>query len=564
MFVCKQAQYIQQNNTITQGETLKFTELGIIAPILKALEKQNYSEPTPIQQKAIVPILQGRDILGSAQTGTGKTAAFAVPTLQRLSDSRPHGSHGHRKIRSLILTPTRELALQIYESFLAYGHYTGLRACVVFGGVSQKPQEHSLKKGVDILVATPGRLFDLMNQGLVNLSNVEILTLDEADRMLDMGFIRDVKKIIVKTPKVKQTLLFSATMPPEIAAMSKSMLNDPVRISIAPETPAVEAIEQSVYFVDRNNKRKLLLHLLKDPAIVSLLVFTRTKHGADRVARDLTKHKVKAQAIHGDKSQGARQMALANFKNKKTRVLVATDIAARGLDIEDLSHVINFDLPNIAETYVHRIGRTGRAGKEGISISFCDFDEIKLLMEIEKLIDKKVTEISDHPYPMLVLAPRQKPVQQQHTPRQNQGRSQRSGNRQGGTNSSGSGKSSYGRNRQQSASKTSTSTSSSSGRNRSQSASSTSTGTSSNSGGNRPQSSSSTSTGSSSSSGRYDRGSSPRTSSSSKGRTGRYSSDSAPKVPAAAKANPGKYKPKSDSASASGNSDKKKYWVDPK
>ncbi|MBT3319444.1 MAG: DEAD/DEAH box helicase [Clostridia bacterium] len=421
---------------------MKFTELGIIAPILKALEKQNYSEPTPIQQKAIVPILQGRDILGSAQTGTGKTAAFAVPTLQRLSDSRPSGSHGHRKIRSLILTPTRELALQIYESFLAYGHYTGLRACVVFGGVSQKPQEHSLKKGVDILVATPGRLDDLMNQGLIDLSNVEILTLDEADRMLDMGFIRDVKKIIVKTPKVKQTLLFSATMPPEIAAMSKSMLNDPVRISIAPETPAVEAIEQYVYFVDRNNKRRLLLHLLKDPAIVSLLVFTRTKHGADRVARELIKRKINAQAIHGDKSQGARQQALRNFKNKQTRVLVATDIAARGLDIEDLSHVINFDLPNISETYVHRIGRTGRAGKEGISISFCDYDEIKLLMDIEKLTNVKVTEVSDHPYPMLVLSPRPKPVQQQRRkPAQNQQRSQKSRQQhQGGSKPSSSGR----------------------------------------------------------------------------------------------------------------------------
>ena len=373
---------------------MKFKDLNIIPSILKALENENYKEPTPIQEQAIPPILAGRDLLGCAQTGTGKTAAFAVPTLQRLSKANTAAA---RPIRSLILTPTRELAIQIYESFRVYGRNTGLRAAVIYGGVSQKPQEQALKRGLDILVATPGRLADLMNQKLVDISQVEILTLDEADRMLDMGMIHEVKRIIAKTPDQKQTLFFSATMPPEIAEMSGSMLKNPVKIAVSPEKPTVEAIEQSVYFVNKENKRSLLLHLLKDPSIASALVFTRTKHGADRVMRDLLKANINANSIHGNKSQSARQLALKNFKNKQTRVLVATDIAARGLDIDELTHVINFDLPDVPETYIHRIGRTGRAGHNGISISFCDQEEKKSLVSIEKLCSVNITRVSNHP-----------------------------------------------------------------------------------------------------------------------------------------------------------------------
>jgi ATP-dependent RNA helicase RhlE len=390
---------------------MKFKELNIIPSILKALEKEQYDTPTPIQEQAIPPALAGRDLLGCAQTGTGKTAAFAVPTLQRLmahtdASADPHARHA---IRSLVLAPTRELAMQDYESFRTYGQYNGLRACVIFGGVPQNPQEEALRRGVDILVATPGRLVDLMNQGLVDLKHVEILTLDEADRMLDMGFIHDVRKIIAQTPAKRQTLFFSATMPPEIAEMSRSILTNPVRVSITPDEPTVDAIEQSVYFVDKQNKRELLLHLLKDPSIVSALVFTRTKHGADRVTKELVRGNVRAQAIHGDKSQGARQQALSGFKQGLTRVLVATDIAARGLDIDDLSHVINFDLPNIPETYIHRIGRTGRAGKGGIAISLCDFEEKTLLADIEKLCGRQIPVVEDHPYPMLIFEALPKP-----------------------------------------------------------------------------------------------------------------------------------------------------------
>ncbi len=380
---------------------MKFSELHVTPSILRALEKEQYHAPTPIQQQAIPPILQGRDLLGCAQTGTGKTAAFAVPTLQRLSAHEAPA--GRRDIRSLVLTPTRELALQIYESFCTYGQFTGLRACVIFGGVSQIPQEDALRTGVDILVATPGRLVDLMNQGLVDLNHVQILTLDEADRMLDMGFIHDVKKIIAKTPAARQTLLFSATMPPEIVAMSRAILSNPVHVAIQPESPTIDAIEQSVYFVDKQNKRLLLLHLLEDPSIVSALVFTRTKHGADRVTKELVRNRIRAQAIHGDKSQNARQRALSDFKSGFTRVLVATDIAARGLDIDDLTHVINFEIPNIPETYVHRIGRTGRAGNSGISISLCDFEEKKLLKDIEKLCGRTIPVVEDHPYPMEIF-----------------------------------------------------------------------------------------------------------------------------------------------------------------
>lgn len=385
---------------------MSFKNLNIVTPILRSLEQANYSIPTPIQKQAIPPVLAGKDLLGCAQTGTGKTAAFAVPILQLLSCSGQKTADlgTNRKIRALVLTPTRELALQIYESFCTYGSRTGLHFCVVFGGVPQGNQERSLRRGVDILVATPGRLADLMNQKLISLHDIEILTLDEADRMLDMGFIHDVKKIIAKTPAERQTLLFSATMPPEIAAMAKSILINPVRVSITPESPTVEAISQSLYNVDKNNKRHLLLHLLQEPALESVLVFTRTKHGADRVVRDLIRGGVAAQAIHGNKSQNARQRALANFKARKIRVLVATDIAARGIDIDELTHVINFDLPEIPESYVHRIGRTGRAGRMGTAISFCDFDEKKLLRPIEKLCAKTIPLVTDHPYPMLVTS----------------------------------------------------------------------------------------------------------------------------------------------------------------
>ncbi len=389
---------------------MQFKELNIMQPILKALEKENYEVPTPIQEKAIPCILSGRDLIGCAQTGTGKTAAFAIPTLQLLSEDKTMGTP-QRKIKALIVTPTRELALQIFESFNTYGKYTKLRACVIFGGVSQKPQEEDLQKGVDILVATPGRLNDLLNQKRIDLKSVKIFILDEADRMLDMGFIDDVKKIIAKTPVNKQTLLFSATMPTDVAKLANSMLKNPAKIEITPVSSTVETIEQYVYYVDKNNKKNLLVHLLKNETIVSALVFTRTKHGADRIVRQLAKDNVTAQAIHGDKSQGARQSALNNFKNKKLRILIATDIAARGIDIDELSHVINYDLPDVPETYVHRIGRTGRAGLGGVAISFCDFDEKEQLEDIQKLTRKRLTEVQEHPYPLVNNFPAPKTTQ---------------------------------------------------------------------------------------------------------------------------------------------------------
>lgn len=379
---------------------MQFKELSIIPEIIKALEKEHYDIPTPIQEEAIPVVLSGRDLLGCAQTGTGKTAAFAIPTIQMLSEEKI--SHREKQnIRALVVTPTRELALQIYESFSAYGEFTDLKCCVVFGGVSQKPQEETLKGRVDILVATPGRLLDLINQKIVNIEHIKLLILDEADRMLDMGFIHDVKKIIAKTPLKKQTLLFSATMPPDIAKLANTILKSPVKIEITPVSSTVDTIDQYLYFVDKGNKKDLLLHILKDKNIVSALVFTRTKHGADRLVKQLSKSHVVAQAIHGDKSQGARQRALENFKNKTLRILFATDIAARGIDIDELSHVINYDLPDVPETYVHRIGRTGRAGLGGTAISFCDFDEKGQLGDIEKLIGKKLTEVKDHPYPLM-------------------------------------------------------------------------------------------------------------------------------------------------------------------
>ena len=396
---------------------MQFKELGIMPSILKALEKEAYTVPTPIQEQAIPIVLSGRDLLGCAQTGTGKTAAFAIPTLQLLSKDK-NSQTGQQTIRALILTPTRELALQIQESFCVYGKYTGLRCAAIFGGVSQKPQEEIIAKGVDILVATPGRLMDLMNQNIVDIRNIKIFILDEADRMLDMGFIHDIKRIIPKTPPVKQTLLFSATMPPSIEEISNTLLKHPSKITITPVSSTVDAIQQYLYYVDKINKKDLLLHLLKDGSITSVLIFTRTKHGADRIVRQLAKEKVLAQAIHGDKSQGARQRALNDFKNKKLRILIATDIAARGIDIDELSHVINYDLPDVPETYVHRIGRTGRAGQGGIAISLCDFDEKELLADIEKLIKKSIHVIEDHPFPMLNNAPSKKTVQPGHSANQ--------------------------------------------------------------------------------------------------------------------------------------------------
>lgn len=389
---------------------MQFKELNVIPEILKALEKENYSVPTPIQEKAIPIVLSGRDLLGCAQTGTGKTAAFAIPTLQLLNEEKA-SQKANRNIRALVVTPTRELAIQIYENFCIYGTYTDLKSCVIFGGVSQKSQEDKLKQGVDVLIATPGRLNDLINQGLVDLRHLKIFILDEADRMLDMGFIHDVKKIIARTPAEKQTLFFSATMPADVAKLSATMLKNPAKVEITPESSTANTIDQYLYYVDKHNKKDLLLHILKDESIESVLVFTRTKHGADRLVRQLAKSKVTAKAIHADKSQGARQSALSSFKERKIRVLIATDIAARGIDIDELSHVINFDLPDTPETYVHRIGRTGRAGLNGIAIAFCDFDEKENLGNIEKLIRKHLKEVKEHPYPLMNNFPAVKTTQ---------------------------------------------------------------------------------------------------------------------------------------------------------
>ena len=378
---------------------MTFRDLGLCAPILAALQEQGYSAPSPIQEKAIPPGLEGRDVLGCAQTGTGKTCAFAAPILQRLSAEHSK----HHTIRALILTPTRELAIQIGENFEAYGKHLSLRTAVIFGGVGQGPQVAQIKRGVDILVATPGRLGDLYQQKLLDLSGIEIFVLDEADRMLDMGFIHDVKKVLKWLPKQKQTMLFSATMPQEIAELVDSLLRDPVRVAVDPVSSTVEAIEQTVYFVDKANKTKLLAHLVRTLGVKNALVFTRTKHGANKVARDLDKEGISSAAIHGNKSQTARQQALADFKAGTVQCLVATDIAARGLDIDQLSHVFNYNLSEVPETYVHRIGRTGRAGRDGQAIAFCDFGEQSMLKEIEKLTGRKVTVVEDHPFPMQVF-----------------------------------------------------------------------------------------------------------------------------------------------------------------
>ena len=376
---------------------MNFKELHLIAPILKALEAEGYTSPTPIQEQAIPDVLRGKDLLGCAQTGTGKTAAFAIPILQNLFLQKNH-EVANDNIKALILTPTRELAIQIDESFAAYGKHTGLRHTVIFGGVSQYHQTNALRRGIDILIATPGRLLDLISQRFVNLQHIKMFVLDEADRMLDMGFINDVKKIIARLPQKRQTLFFSATMPPEISRLSASILTNPVRVEVTPVSSTAEKVDQSIYLVEKNDKKQLLIHLLKDDKIQSALVFTRTKYGADKIAKELYRANIKADAIHGNKTQSARQKALTDFKNGKIRVLVATDIAARGIDVDDLSHVINFELPNIPETYVHRIGRTGRAGASGIALSFCDLEERQFLRDIHKLIDQTIPVVEDHPY----------------------------------------------------------------------------------------------------------------------------------------------------------------------
>lgn len=379
---------------------MTFQDLGLCPPILSALKKLGYEKPSPIQEKAIPPALQGRDVLGCAQTGTGKTCAFATPILQQLNGRTPEPLRGVRPIRALILTPTRELALQIQESFEAYGKNLPLRSAVIFGGVGQQPQVDRLKAGVDILVATPGRLEDLHNQGFVHVEKLEIFVLDEADRMLDMGFIHDVKKILTWLPQKKQTLFFSATMPQEVQGLVDSLLVDPVKVAVDPVSSPVEVIDQRLFYVDRGNKSKLLAMLVKHPDVKNALIFTRTKHGANKVAGDLSKAGIPSAAIHGNKSQTARQQALADFKSGRVKALVATDIAARGIDIEELSHVFNYNLPDVPETYVHRIGRTGRAGHGGVAVSFCEFGEKELLAPIEKLLKKSIPVVEGHPFPM--------------------------------------------------------------------------------------------------------------------------------------------------------------------
>lgn len=379
---------------------MTFEQLGLIQPLLKALQLEGYEKPTPIQQEAIPPLLEGKDLLGCAQTGTGKTAAFALPILQLL-----HHQRERKLISTLILTPTRELAIQIGDSFTAYGKFTGLKHTVIFGGVSQHPQTNAIKYGIDILIATPGRLLDLMQQGFIHLNHISLFVLDEADRMLDMGFAPDVKRIIAKLPQKRQSLFFSATMPPEIVKLADSILNNPVKVEVTPVSSTAESVQQQLYYVDKPNKKMLLMDLLKGKDMKSVLVFARTKHGADRIARDLTKQGFKTAAIHGDKSQNARQNALNDFKQGRIRTLVATDIAARGIDIDNLSHVINYEIPNQPETYVHRIGRTGRGGASGIAISFSDAEERDYIKDIQKLIGKQIPVVNDHKYPMMDFNP---------------------------------------------------------------------------------------------------------------------------------------------------------------
>ena len=377
---------------------MRFEDLGLIDPILKALKDKNYTEPTEIQKKTIPLILKRRDVLGCAQTGTGKTAAFAIPIIQ-LIQRIEGGDQGKPRIRALIVTPTRELAIQIDDNIKSYGKYTRIKHTVVFGGVKQMKQTDRLRSGVHILVATPGRLLDLIAQGFIRLDTVKLFVLDEADRMLDMGFINDIKRLLELLPKKKQSLFFSATMPDNIVKLSRQILTNPERVDVSPVSSTAETIQQYLYYTNKGTKTKLLFHILKDQQIDQVLLFSRTKHGADRIARNLKKHRISAQAIHGDKAQNQRQKTLSQFKEGKIRVLVATDIAARGIDIEKLRYVINYDIPNVAESYVHRIGRSGRAGEEGIAISICEPEENEFIRAIEKLIKQKITLIKDNPFP---------------------------------------------------------------------------------------------------------------------------------------------------------------------
>lgn len=376
---------------------MTFKELEVIEPILKALQQKGYTHPTPIQEQAIPILLKGKDLLGCAQTGTGKTAAFAIPILQQLYLDKTR-NRNQRQVKALIVTPTRELAIQIADNFTEYGEHTDIRNTVIFGGIKQGSQTNALRRGVDVLVATPGRLLDLMNQGFISLKNVEYFVLDEADQMLDMGFVHDIKKLIIKLPVKRQSLFFSATMPKTIVELSSKILGNYESVTVKPEQATAERVGQAVYFVSKADKTKLLVHVLKEENAVSTLVFARTKHGADKVVKVLSKANITAEAIHGNKSQNARQRALSNFKEGKTKVLIATDIAARGIDISELALVINYDLPNVPETYVHRIGRTGRASASGISISFCDVEERPYLKDIEKLIKQQIPVVSTHPY----------------------------------------------------------------------------------------------------------------------------------------------------------------------
>jgi len=377
---------------------MKFEDLNLNPSILKALKDENYTEPTSIQAEAIPLVLAGNDVLGSAQTGTGKTAAFAIPIIQHLlTDQR--NLNGKRKTLSLIVTPTRELAIQIGESISTYAKYTNIKNAVIYGGVKQGAQTDELKQGVDVLVATPGRLLDLMNQGYISLKEIKYFVLDEADRMLDMGFIHDIKKILTKLPKKKQSLFFSATMPDNIISLSNDILINPKKVAVNPVSSTAETVKQFLYTTNKSSKTDLLLHILKDPKLEQVLLFSRTKHGANKIARNLERKKIKCAAIHGDRSQNQRQKALTDFKEGKIRVLVATDIAARGIDIDKLRYVVNYDIPNEPETYVHRIGRCGRAGEEGVSISICEPEENAYVRDIEKLINQKIQLVRDNPYP---------------------------------------------------------------------------------------------------------------------------------------------------------------------
>ncbi|GAB3309833.1 DEAD/DEAH box helicase [Hymenobacter humi] len=414
---------------------MTFDDLNLIDPILKALKEEGYTTPTPIQEQAIPHVLEGKDLLGVAQTGTGKTAAFTVPILQVLHRTAQVSNHAPRAIRCLVLTPTRELAIQINESFGAYGrHLSQIRHTVIFGGVGQNPQVAQLKRGVEVLIATPGRLLDLMNQGFVDLRQVEVFVLDEADRMLDMGFINDIKRILPKLPAKRQTLFFSATMPGQIQELASTILRpNPVRVAVTPVSSTADTVTQSVYLVETNDKPALLRHILEDKGIKRVLVFTRTKHGADKVVKALAANQIQAEAIHGNKSQNHRQRALSNFKAGSTRVLVATDIAARGIDVDELTHVINYEIPNEPETYVHRIGRTGRAGAFGTAFSFVEDEERAYLQDIQKLISRQIDVEAEHPF----TSGRIKPVMLHGNeriirPKGPAGRPARSGPREGG------------------------------------------------------------------------------------------------------------------------------------